>query len=237
MTTLLQTGNGNGNSSVLASSGFIFPQLRFDDEDYARIKMRLDLYTDYILATKYDKRGQSGATFMVDPADLASAVSGLSVTTGLLPRNALFWGKKGSVERIGVYLKPQVWPLSVNGDKLTWHIPLPGMIFIGEGKRYELYAVKEYPVSGTTLFNAPVPNLSNAVCTGNVSFPKAGVKTIWQAVDAFFQSGFNNHLANGKSRQEPENILRIWRLLKGEQEYPLYDLVEAGTTIKKITQF
>ena len=235
---MIQTnGNGNGQPAAFAPGvGLVIPGIAFDKDEYAAIKVRLDMYDDFILATKYDNHGRSGATFAVDPADLAASVSDLSVSTGLMSKNILFWSKKGSVERVGVYLEPQVWPLSVSGHKLTWHIPLPGMIFIGQRKAYSLYAVKEYPAPKTTLYKAPVPNLNNSVCTGNVTFPHARINTIGQAIEAFFQSGFNNHLSQDKSQKHPDNILKMWEALKGVSEYPLDDLVPAQKAIKKIVE-
>lgn len=212
----------------------IHPNLKFNDDQYAALQMRLDLYDDYILAVKY-KKGVPGASFAVDPDDLAAAVAHLSVSTGLLPPRALFWTKRGSEERIGIYLPPRVWPLSIAGDKLTWHIPLPGMIFIGQHKSYVIYAIKDtYPAAETKLYRAPVGNLSNSVCAGNVQFPIAGPDTIQQAVDAFFQSGFNNHLIQLKSKKYPANILKMWRELKGKKIYPLDDLTSANKTLQQV---
>lgn len=112
---------------------------------------------------------------------------------------------------------------------------MPGLVFIGDGG-YSLYAVKDdYPTPGTRLFNPPCPNVSNGVCQGNAKFPQPGRDTIWEAVEVFFTSGFNSHLADNKS-QAHKTILNVWRTLdaQGAETYPLTDLVPAHRTLGQV---
>lgn len=219
----------------------IFPDLNFDSDAYAHIQMRLDLYEDMIVATHYDNT-EPGASFVVDPMDLAAALGDLPFGSGLLPKNCLFWSKRGGHERLAVYIEPQVWAVSIERDKRTWHVPLPGLVFLGHEQRYEIYAVKEEPTADNLRLPvciAPVPNMtpgSRSICQGNAPFPVAASGTIWQAVSAFFESGFNEHLVQNKSQKYPDNILRMWRILNRVQatEYPLDDLVSHHMTIRDL---
>jgi PRTRC genetic system protein B len=228
--------NDNGRAPV---PGFVFPEIEPEDEgEYASLQMRLDLYEDVILATRYEA-GTPGATYAVDPDDLALALADLSLSSKFLPPNCLFWGKSGGAERLAVYLPPQVWPVSVQGEKETWRVPLPGLVFEGKGTNYRIYAVKRRPdTPAEPLYLAPVPNMSGSICTGNAPFPVAGAGTIMPAVAAFFESGFNTHLSNGKSRKHPTGVLAMWRELReaGAEAYPPDDLVEARMTVANMME-
>lgn len=119
-------------------------------------------------------------------------------------------------------------------------MPLPGLVWIGEGYGYSLWAVKdEWPGPGSHLYHAPTPNAwsdDKGVCHGNVPFPAASAATIWQSVEMFFGSTFNNHLAGGKSYKHSDNILDMWRELNraGAGEYPAGDLVDAWITLREV---
>lgn len=218
----------------------LYPGTQFNDNEQATLRLRLDIYDDMVLATRFDRSHdrtnghqiEPSATFLVDPDDLAARLAGLDLTSGLLPHNCLFWQKRGGRERIGVYVEPGAWELRVDSEIPNRLVPLPGFVFVGHGVNYNLWAVKERPANADAeLFAAPVPNLDGrGACAGSVDFPKAGPETIWQAVDLFFESGFNAHLANGKSVKYPESVLRMWRVLDRCRavEYPLGDLVPVG---------
>jgi hypothetical protein len=223
-------------SDFVNAPTFIFPQFELADDCYARLRMQLNLYDDFILATRFSD-GVPGATFVVEPTDLASVLADLPVRSGFLPQNCLFWSKRGGQERLAIYVEPKVWPVSVKQHRRTWHVPLPGFVFVGRNKEYVLYAVREAPVKpNTRLYNFPAPNISNGVCAGNAPFPVASGDTIWQAVDVFFQSGFNNHLDNGKSKQCLNSILDMWHHLNREkaESYPLNDLIFANITLANL---
>jgi hypothetical protein len=96
----------------------IFPQARWGEDEYADLLMRLDLYTDMIVATRYERyfsqrdghRTQT-ASFIVDPLDLAERLANLDIDSGLLPADCLFWQRRAGQHRIGLWLPPRVWHL------------------------------------------------------------------------------------------------------------------------------
>lgn len=223
--------NGNGYITGLILSG-----QKFDDGSYATLRMRLDCYDDYILARKYTG-GAGGAFYALDPLDVVGALAEMNIGTPILPKNALFW-QRGGAERVAIYIEPQVWTVNASAKKRErLAVPLPGLVWIGQGVEYRLYAVKAgWPTADTALFNPPTPNVSAGVCRGNVDFPQAGAGTIWQAWKAFIESDFNDHLSNNKSLRFKQSVLPLWReLAKAEAtEYPLDDLVSAGKTLAQV---
>lgn len=229
--------NGNGHYVGLEQLA-ILPQVEWVDGNYASLQMRLELFEDMIVAQRIED-GQPSASFIVDPLDLAEALSGLAAASGLLPSGCFFWQRRGGQERLGVFVPPQVWRLRVvPTDEINRVIPLPGLVFAGRGRDYKVYAVRETEQAEITprtpLFHAPMPNVSGqGVCLGSAEVPQAAAKSMAAAVSGIMESEFNNHLDNRKSKKYPGGILRMWRVLHRAkaETYPLNDLVEAGLTV------
>ncbi len=219
---------------VSAIPDLVFPNLSWHEEDYAHLEAQLSLYTDFIVMTKYNQ-GQAAERFVVDPDDVAAALGGLTINSGLLPDGCLFWHKKDGAEGVGLYLPPQVRLVTVRDEPTAWRVPLPGLVFAGRGYQYQVWAAPERPTdSKYPLLMAPTPNVSpHGVCQGNAPFPQAGPATIWQAVDAFFSSKFNRDLSNQKSRKYPQGVLELWRELHeaGAEQYPGEDLLGTNLTL------
>jgi PRTRC genetic system protein B len=242
MTNLTGNNNQNNPSSGLpegltAIPDLVYPALEWADEDYAHLQARLDLYTDFVLLSKFQS-GQVTEQYLVDPVEVATALAGINLNSGLLPRETLFWSRVNGQDRLGVYLPPQVWLVTIRDQAEAWRVPLPGLVFVGQGYDYSLWAVTERPTtSATPLYLAPCPNVHpEGVCRGNAPFPKAAPATIWQAVDAFFSSRFNRDLSNQKSQAYPDCVLDQWQALyEAEAEtYPLADLVQTHLTLGRL---
>ena len=207
-------------------SGIFFPVDEFDSDSFASLKMRYDFYDDFITAEKFED-GIGSGEFIVDPVDVGVKLAGISFSSGLLPSHCLFWAMVDGSEKLAIYAEPNMYAVSVQGYKETWHVPLPGLIFWGHKYNYCIYAVKDRPSENMPLYFAPVPNMSSNVCVGNVKFPQAGVGSIWDAFRLFFESGFSNHLSNGKSAKYGKSVLDMWDYLNknSEKAYPLDDLM------------
>jgi hypothetical protein len=212
----------------------IYPNIPWHDDDYASLQGRLDLFSDFIILTKFHK-GEATEQFLVDPAEVAACLSKISLNSGLLPDGCLFWSKKEGQDGLGIYVPPKVWLVSIRNEPQAWRAPLPGLILAGHGYDYSLWAVEERPTTREAqLFMAPCPNVSpKGVCRGNAPFPKLSPATIWQAVEVFFSSRFNRDLSNQKSRKYPGCVLDQWRDLHeaGAESYPLDDLVGTNLTL------
>jgi PRTRC genetic system protein B len=225
------------NCGVVAIPDLFWPQIQWAESDYARLQGRLDLYSDFIILSKF-LNGEVSQQYLVDPAEVAAALAGLNLTSNLLPENCLFWGKKNGADRLGIYLPPQVWLVTVRDEPLAWRVPLPGLIFTGHDYQYNLWAVSERPSDRQApLYMAPCPNVQpEGVCRGNAPFPRAGATTIYQAVEAFFSSKFNRDLSNQKSQAYPDCVLDQWRTLHqaGAESYPAADLVKTTFTLGRL---
>lgn len=225
---------GNVSNRLVAIPDLVYPQVRWNDDDYARLEARLDLYTDFVVLSKFFA-GEVSEKYVVDPAEVAAALAGIDLGSGLLPENCLFWSKRDGWDQLGIYLPPRTWLVTVRNEAQAWRIPLPGLVFTGHEYNYSLWAVTERPADAKTpLYLAPCPNVSlEGVCRGNAPFPRAGTLTIWQAVEVFFSSKFNRDLSNSKSKAHPACVLDQWRTLNqaGAESYPVEDLVQTRLTL------
>ncbi len=239
-------GNNNSNgrrflaaspSEVAAIPDLIYPDLKWGEDDYARLEARLDFFSDFIVLAKI-RGGQISERYIVDPTDVTAALSGVNLSSGLLPDGCLFWGKRSGSDHLAVYVPSQTWLVSVRGEEQAWRIPLPGLVVVGHEYDYTLWAVTDRPTAeNAPLYIAPCPNVQpEGVCRGNAPFPKAAPGTIWQAVDVFFESKFNRDLSNGKSKAYPKCILDQWQALNeaGADTYPLDDLVKTDLTLGRL---
>ncbi|MBN1220818.1 MAG: hypothetical protein JXM69_17990 [Anaerolineae bacterium] len=215
----------------------IYPALQWGEADYAQLQVRLDLYDDFVILSKF-KQGQVSACHLVDPTELAATLAGLDLNSGLLPRHCLFWGKHHGADRLGIFVPPQVWLVSVRDETEAWRVPLPGLVFTGHDYDYGLWAVKDEPTGADTpLYLAPCPNVHpQGVCRGSAPFPRASATTIWHALDIFFSSKFNRDLSNHKSKAYPDCILDQWQALHqaNADVYPLDDLIETHFTLRRL---
>ncbi|MEM7348697.1 MAG: hypothetical protein AAF485_31085 [Chloroflexota bacterium] len=215
----------------------IIPAIKWQEEDYTNLQVRLDIYEHYPLLTFFEK-GEITSQFIAHPAAIASALTNITLNSGLLPKNTLWWGQQQGAIRMGVYIPPDQHLVSIRNEAEAWRIPLPGLIFVGHRDKYACWAVKETPTHPhIPIFHAPCPNVHpEGVCRGNAPFPRAEIGTIWQAIEVFFRSRFNQDLGQKKSRAYPDDILERWLALKNQQAttYPLDDLMPTGLTLKEL---
>lgn len=208
------------------------------DGQYQRLLGRVDLFEETLFYTKFDA-GRPAAAFEVSPADLATAFSGVPLATGLLPKNCLFYARSGQGERLAVYLPASVrtMAVAVMQKRTEFKIPLPPLVFVGQGASYWIHAVKQYPGPDEGLFLAPLPNVHNdgLICAGSVKFPGCSSATIYKAADAFFASDFNLDLAAGKSKKKT-NLLELWEGLQGKDNYPVGDLVPSRISLADLVK-
>lgn len=192
---------------------------------------RLDLYLEAVIMTKFENN--SNTSYPVSVHDLAAAFGTLPASSGLLPRNTLFHGRKGGQEFVGVYLSAKTHVVTVNDTTLT--IPLPPAIFIGCGKKYRIVAIKEYPENQRVqLYHYPSPNVGSdgRICAGDTHFPACSVKTIMSAFTLFIESRFNGHYTNNKCKSFPGNVIELWKTLKKEDQFPLSELIPSSASLR-----
>jgi len=235
------TGNendpGRGPLGLPAMPDLIYPDLKWADSDYAHLKVRLDFYTDMICLSQFEA-GQVTSQYLVDPAEVAAALGGIELGSGLLPAGCLFWSKLAGTDRLGIWAPARIWSVAVQGQEPAWQVPMPDLVLIGHDYDYQLWAVVEPPLTRSVqLYLAPCPNIDlKGVCQGSVPFPRAEPATIWPALETFFSSRFNEDLANQKSKEHPTSVLAQWRALAeaGADEYPVADLVGTNLTLGRL---
>lgn len=191
---------------------------------------RLDLYNEAIIMTKFENRASS--SYPVSVHDLAAAFGTLPSSSGLLPRNTLFHGRNQGQEFVGIYISAKTHVVTVNETTLT--IPLPPAVFIGCGKRYSIYAAKEYPKKGGQLYNYPSPNVGGdgRICAGDTPFPTCSPRTIMSAFTLFVESRFNGHYTSQKCKSFPGNVIELWKTISGRDEFPLSELVLSSASLR-----
>jgi len=203
------------------------------DGTHQSLVLRLDLFQQSIVLTRFDGDGRATSCHEVAPEDVAAALSGVPVSTGLLPRNCLFYARQGR-EKLAIYLSSQRRSLATK--ERVYKILLPGMVFVGQGLDYQIFAVKQRPGKRERLFQAPLPNVNSNghICRGNADFPACSTNTIHAAVKVFFASEFNSDLSVGKSSRHGKNILDLWAEIEGTEEFPVDDLVPTRLVLEDL---
>ncbi|MCP4360683.1 MAG: hypothetical protein GY796_21960, partial [Chloroflexi bacterium] len=106
-----------------------------------------------------------------------------------------------------------------------------GMVFMGFGNQYTVFAVKRKPKSPEAiLYHLPVPNVNGngRVCLGDAPFPTAGRETIQEALTLFLEeSAFNHDNGQNRCRSFPDNTLDLWQQLDGQRKFPNAELISA----------
>lgn len=202
-------------------------------------RVTLTLTDETIWLTRHDPRGAAVATYPVSAAHVSTAFNTFGASTGLLPEHTLFWQSQGGRARVGLWLPPAtrtiIFTTGRGDERLT--LPLPGLILVGHGVEYWIYAARRYPRSGSEpLYHAPLPNVhgDGKICQGNVQFPKCEAYTIAQAARLFFESAFNHDLSTGKLLHEQGSLLNFLRSLQGKHSFPLDQLVPTETTMEDL---
>lgn len=203
--------------------------------DRQKLRARIDLFTEAIYLTRYGANGPTSC-HEIAPIDLASAFFGTAIASPLLPPNCINWARVDGRDRFVLYLPPtrrEVIILESDGERTLLELPFPGLVWVGHGHRYHLWAVKQRPSQmSERLFAAPFPNIDGAkgtVCWGNAKKVSARADTIHDALTTFLKSDFNNHWINACSQKFPEDVRDLWRELDRPdtpEAYPLDDLVK-----------
>jgi PRTRC genetic system protein B len=198
----------------------------------------ITLTDETVWLTRHDARGAPAATYPVSAGDVASAFSDFGASTGLLPADTLFWHSERGQLRIGVWLLPCARRIIFENGRRAEHltVPLPGLVFAGQGMQYWIFAAPERPANERApLYHAPLSNVypSGLICAGNVRFPKCTPGAIGQAVALFFESHFNHDLGEGKVKRAG-GLLKFLRAIQRETSFPVEELQPAHVTVSDL---
>ena len=178
-----------------------------------------------------DESGLSGSKF-VTADDLQAAFTNSERDTG--------WLSPGVV-RAGYGKNGEWFVLHAPSQKITLHLleigtltlPVPALVLAGTGRTYYLWALAEPFSPQARVFDAPFPNVHGGgqVCWGNNTPPLASPTTAQSAWNLFFESPFNSHLVQGKTRRHTEDVRQLLVRLSGKSKFPLRELVANRGTL------
>lgn len=118
--------------------------------------------------------------------------------------------------------------------KLT--IPMPGLVFIGLGINYHLFALTEVFSPSANLCHAPFPNISNQngwICFGsNQRMPATppNMAIMWELI---WNTRFNADWRNNRCKSEPTDVRKLLMKLQRRARFPDAELLPTGTTIQQ----
>jgi len=210
-------------------------------EAYDRIpRAQLTLTDETLWLSRFDERGNPCATYPVSVADAARAFRNLGqASSGILPPDVLFWQAGSGGPRLGLWLAPGqrviTWGHGKRGLRLG--VPLPGLVFVGKGRQYWVWAAMERPADGKApLYAAPLPNVNpdGLICSGSVQFPACAPATLAAAAALFFESRFNGDLSMNRVRNDGGSLLKFLRGLVRARQFPAAQLRPAGLTMGQV---
>ncbi len=197
------------------------------------LQMQMEVYSETILLRGFE--GDTNWVRTVSADEIASALTQhLGFSSGLLPREALWWGQGETGRTVALWRPPQVWRVSLQREAFKpparLRLPMPGLVFVcSPGRAPWVYAALERPNGPEQqLFRAPAFNVfrDGRVCPGSHRFPEE----VGLIPESFFQSFFSlTGDSRDRSKKHPENLQALWEELDGKDEYPVEDLVPQCT--------
>lgn len=197
-----------------------------------KLQVRLDFYQNSILMFMPDD-GKT-TTRMISARDLSMALlRNVPLHSGILPENTVWWAQTRQDVQLGLWRDPRIWHVGLQFDiakpAVRFRLPMPGLIFVcSPSQAPAVYAAKKRPVDvEETIYKAPLFNIfaDGRSCAGSHRYPK----NMHEIPESFFASFFSP-TANetGRSQKYPNDLLKLWKELDGQLEYPLDDLVPCG---------
>jgi len=203
------------------------------------LQLRLDFHDSAVVMYSYGR--DTTTRKIVSAMDVVHALaSELTYSSGILPKNAIWWANTSDGPSYAIYEEPKVRKLAIQTEAgkppRRWIIPVPPCLFICQpGHAPRVFAVKRRPFrNGDAVYHAPFPNMSNngMSCGGNNPYPT----DVGKIPESFWISFFTDHgELGGRSKRFPINLIRLWDDLEGKKEFPLDDLVQCGT-VAEITK-
>lgn len=174
---------------------------------------------------------------LLSPTALAHAFAHTNIDSGWLDSHTVRWGHGLSGEWVVQYYRPQQYQIQIHDKRLQ--IPLPAFVFAGYQTRYWIWASKTKQFNpDSALYTAPLPNVytNGSICFGELHPPNCCESQIKVAWELFWQSNFNTHLIQGKSKHYPQDILQQLMQVANKRNYPIKDLVLINNSLNGILQ-
>ncbi|MDO8751044.1 MAG: hypothetical protein Q7K03_07860 [Dehalococcoidia bacterium] len=203
------------------------------------LEAQIQFFSESVRLITYDKNG-AGTVKMVSAMDVAKTLSSaISLDTGLLPPDTLWWAADQPTPLYALWQKPRKWKVALQlkpfepAERLE--IPMPGLIFICQaGRPPRIFAAKKRPVRyEDRVYKAPLFNVFNdgRSCPGNHKYPVC----IPEIPESFFLAFFT--LAGDsreRSKKHPKDLADLWHEINGTERFPTTDLVPCGNVAQII---
>jgi len=172
-----------------------------------------------------EESGLSGSKFVTSD-DLQAAFANSERDTGWLAPGIVRTGYGKAGEWFVLHMPPQKITIHLL-DVGTLTVPTPALVMAGAGRSYHLWALKEPFSHQVRLFDAPFPNVHGGgqICWGNNTPPLANPANAQSAWRLLFESPFNGHLVQGKTRQHKDDVRKLLVKLNGKSKFPLSQLI------------
>ena len=118
-------------------------------------------------------------------------------------------------------------------------VTLPGLLLLGSGQKYYLWATLDKAVSEKSkICAAPFPNLnaSGEICFGKNNAPECRLDTIESVWRMILDSPFNSHQAANRCRTHPKDARRLLLNLDGKKTFPKNSLIKTNHTVGELWQ-
>ncbi len=126
------------------------------------------------------------------------------------------------------------------GDSiLELEVPLPGLVLIGLGQKYYLWATLDETISQKSkICAAPFPNLdsSGEICFGANQKPECRLDTIESVWRLILDSPFNADRAADRCRTHPDDARKLLLTLDGKKTFPKNALIKTNHTVGELWQ-
>lgn len=184
--------------------------------------------------------GEIRETRLVSPLDVSRALaSTISMETGLLPPDVVWWGNNRNGPLWAFWEPPQTRKVALQLKAFEaperMELAFPGALFFCKPNAPPwLWACPKRPENlEQPIFHFPAYNIfgSGRTCPGSHKYPP----DVGLIPADFFMSFFTPAGdIMGRSKKHPENLSAMWREQIGQPAYPLGDLERAGTVREAI---
>ena len=200
-----------------------------DEAPRDTLRLQLEVYEETVLLRGFDADLSWVRTVSADA--VAHAVTRhLGFSSGLLPKDALWWQQGETGQVVALWRPPRVWAVALQREAFKpparLRLPMPGLVFVcSPGRAPWVYAARERPTDPEEqLYRAPAFNVFAdwRACPGTHRFPEE----VDRIPESFFQSYFSGTGdTRNRSRKHPDDLHALWEELDGQDDYPLDDLV------------
>ena len=183
------------------------------------LKLQLVVYGETVLLRGFEDDSTWVRTVSAD--EIAGVFTQhLGFSSGLLPRDAVWWNQGETGQVVALWRPPQVWPVALQREAFKpparLRLPMPGLVFVcSPGRAPWVYAALSRPDDPKQeLFRTPAFNVfgDGRVCPGSHKFPEE----VGQIPEGFFQSYFSlTGDSRERSKKHPDNLIALWEELDG----------------------